>query len=359
MEILPSVKIARPVATAAPEILHQNKPAPVISKTTYRMKLTFIMIFCLLMNAVAFSQKINRPLTPARGQYKDLQAQDPRPKTNHELIDQQKFPFDAASAERRLSLTPYYLDNVTLKDFQIPDPPANSSAQTRAELNYLLSLQEQRTGNDIDNSLWMAGIYYNLRTKPEDSSYHQYRQNLFHVGRSVGSWFNPENLPVTADFMAHVWRDASYFIWGFKYQYLRIRPYVLEEALNNLEETGWAAYPSGHAANSYINAYIYQELAPEFTDIFLKDAYDMAHSREIIGVHYPSDSEASRILARQLVNKLFSNEKFLKDFEMVKKEWALKAHETFTKPLVTANPELKKAPSCGDKQTSACAKKCE
>ena len=32
---------------------------------------------------------------------------------------------------------------------------------------------------------------------------------------------------------------------------------------------------------------------------------DMAHSREILGVHYPSDSEASRIFARQFVNKLF------------------------------------------------------
>ena len=78
-----------------------------------------------------------------------------------------------------------------------------------------------------------------------------------------------------------------------------------------------------------MHAYIYQELAPEFTDIFIKDAYDMAHSREIIGVHYPSDSEASRIFARQFVNMLFENKEFLKDFENVKKEWALKAREKF------------------------------
>ena len=158
--------------------------------------------------------------------------------------------------------------------------------------------------------------------------------------------------------MAHVWQDASYFIWGFKYKYLRIRPYVIDSDLKNLEETNWAAYPSGHAANSYINAYLYQELAPEFTEVFIKDAYDMAHSREIIGVHYPSDSESSRILARQFVNKLFQNEKFLKDFEAVKKEWATKAKESFAKPdLINIDP--KKAASCGDKTTSACAKKCE
>ena len=127
--------------------------------------------------------------------------------------------------------------------------------------------------------------------------------------------------------MAKAWQDASYFTWHLKYKYARVRPYVLDRNLKNLEETDWAAYPSGHAANSYINAYVYSELAPEFSDFFIKDAYDMAHSREVIGVHYPSDSEASRIFARQFVNKLFQNEQFQKDFENVKKEWQLKARE--------------------------------
>jgi len=101
--------------------------------------------------------------------------------------------------------------------------------------------------------------------------------------------------------------------------------------LKNLEETNWAAYPSGHAANSYINAYIYQELAPEFSDVFIKDALDMAHSREIIGVHYPSDSEISRIFARKFVNELFKSEKFRQAFEEVKKEWVIKATEPISK----------------------------
>lgn len=322
-------------------------------------KLAFLPL--LLASSLLYAQKAKPTFefTPARGQYKDLAVYNTNPKSTGEEIDKQKFPFDPASAEKRLSLKPYYLENTTLIDFKIPDPPANSSEQTRAELNYLLNLQKQRTKFDVESSLYMAGIFYNVRTKPEDSTYSLYRQNLFHIGRSVGSWFNPQDLPLTADLMANVWRDASYFIWGFKYKYLRVRPYVLEPALENLEETNWPAYPSGHAANAYINAYIYQELAPEFADVFLKDAYDMAHSREIIGVHYPTDSEASRILARQFVNKLFQNEKFLKDFDQVKSEWAAKAKEGFVKPTLTSNPEIKNAASCGDKQSSACAKKCE
>jgi acid phosphatase (class A) len=298
------------------------------------------------------SKQYIKPLSPARGHYKNLAVFSPSPKSSQEEIDKQKFPFNPASAERARSLTPYYLQNLTLEDFQIPEPPANSSEQTRAELNYLLRLQQQRTQADVESSLHMAGVFYNIRIKPDDSLYNDYRKNLFHIGRSIGTWFNPQDLPLTADLIANVWRDASYFIWGHKYKYLRIRPYAIEPALKNLENTNWAAYPSGHAANSYINAYIYQEIAPEFGDVFLKDAYDMAHSREIIAVHYPSDSEASRILARQFVNRLFQNEKFLKDFENVKKEWQEKAKENFNLPDLTQPVKIKPA-------SSSCAKTCQ
>lgn len=276
--------------------------------------------------------KIQRSLTPARGHYKQLSAFSPKPKSANEEIDKQKFITDKATIERRMSLTPVYLRDVKVDNFKIPDVPANSSEQTRAEINYLLALQKSRTAEEIRASLYMANIYYNLRVKPGDSTYTMFRQNLFHIGSSIGSWFNPDNLPLTADLIANVWRDASYFIWSLKFKYARIRPVFIDSEIKNLEETDWAAYPSGHASNSYVNAYIYQELAPEFTDIFVKDAYDMAHSREIIGVHYPSDSEAGRIFARQFVNMLFQDEKFLKDFEAVKKEWAAKARETFVRP---------------------------
>ena len=289
-----------------------------------------------------------RELTSARGHYKQLQSYSTKSSAPDLEIDKQKFPYDAAVAERRLSLKPYYLSEKTA--FKIADPPANSSEQTRAEINYLMALQNNRTDEQVHEALHMAKIYYNLRVTSKDSTYSQYRQNLFQIGRSAGSWFTPETLPVTADFMAHVWQDASFFIWTYKYKFLRIRPYVIEPELDNLEETDWAAYPSGHATNSYVNAYVYSELAPEFADVFLKDAYDMAHSREIIGVHYPSDSESSRMLARQLVNELFKNEKFKKDFDLVKKEWKEKAKETFVKPAL-----LKK----DDKKGSSCAKVCE
>lgn len=302
------------------------------------MKRIFGTLILLTLFTTSHSQKIQRALTPARGHYKQLSTFSLKPKSANEEIDKQRFITDKETIERRISLSPVYLKNVKVDDFKIPDVPANSSEQTRAEINYLLALQNSRTDEEVRASLYMADIYYNLRVMPGDSTYTKYRRNLFHIGSSIGSWFNPDDLPVTANLIASVWRDASYFMWSLKFKYARIRPVFIDSDVKNLQETDWAAYPSGHASNSYINAYIYQELAPEFTDVFIKDAYDMAHSREILGVHYPSDSESARIFARQFVNMLFQNPEFLKDFELVKKEWSEKAKETFVKPkLISTN----------------------
>ena len=290
------------------------------------MKL-FLTILTLI-GTLSLTAQTLQPFSPARGHYKQFQGLSPNPKAGAAALDDQRFPIDKVVAEKRLSLKPYYLsDNI---DFELPEPPANSSDQTRAELNYLLALQHSRTQLDITNALYMAKVYYNPRVLPTDSTYTRFRKNLFYIGRSIGTWFNPETLPVTADFMAHVWQDASFYIWTYKYKFLRIRPYKIEPALKNLEETNWAAYPSGHAANSYLIAYIYSVLAPEFTDVFMKDAYDMAHSREIIGVHYPSDSETSRLLAHKFVSALFQNEKFKQELLTAQREWKEKGFETFS-----------------------------
>lgn len=284
----------------------------------------FIVSLFVFSSCYLFAQKNNTSkiaFTPVKGHYKSLQKFDKQASTIRQEWDKLSFPFDSAGSQRRLSLKPIYLTNIEASRFQMPEMPANSSAQTRAELDYLLQLQQQRTTEDERASLFFADIWYNLRTKPEDADYAKRQKVLFHIGRSLGTWFNADSLPKTAKLIANVWQDASYFIWYFKYKYARIRPYKLESKLKNLQETDWAAYPSGHAANSYVNAFIFKELAPEFAEFFIKDAYDMAHSREIIGVHYPSDSEASRVMAHQLVNFLFQNKQFVSDFEEAKKEF--------------------------------------
>jgi acid phosphatase (class A) len=317
------------------------------------MKKIIITHLLMLAGLFVLAQKTKEP-PHAWGQYKKILALDASPVRGMEAFDSLRFELAAGETKvehierapggpnagiKRVipeskcdpaacqpgelvgngrKRTPFYL--TTTEKFVILDPPANSSKQTRAELDYLLQLQSQRTEEDKRASAYYAGVYYRTAIEPIDKDYGRFRRNLFHIGRSIGTWFHPDSLPLTSTLIANVWKDAEYYIWKYKNYFLRIRPYKLEPKLENLEETNWAAYPSGHATNSYVNAYLYAELLPEFSSFFIKDAYDMAHSREIIGVHYPSDSESGRLLAYQLVKRLLTIESFKKDFAAAKAE---------------------------------------
>jgi acid phosphatase (class A) len=263
----------------------------------------FVFLWLLFCVGIAFGQDTAN--TAIRGRYKILAALSPTRASDHEAVDKLKFPFDTSFANRVLGEKPYYLQHISVADFKIPDPPANSSLQTRGELDYLLSLQKNRTPEDVRSSLYMSSVF----------------QTSSDIGRLIGYWTEPEKLPLTDSLFSNIAQDANYFLWSLKFKYERVRPFMLEPKIHDLEESFAASYPGGHVTYAYIYAYIYQELAPEFSDFFITNAYAMAHAREMIGVHYPSDNEAARIFARQFVNMLFRNEKFREDFQQVKMEW--------------------------------------
>jgi acid phosphatase (class A) len=274
-----------------------------------------VLALFILVPFLSYGQKngTDRELTPVRGNYKTFLTLSPQPKSANLEIDKLKFPFDQAWADKVLSVKPVYLKNISVDDFKLPGPPANSSDQTRAELNYLLILQHNRNAEDISSSLYMS----NNQETPSD------------IGRLIGYWTEPQKLPLTDSLMENVEKDGDFFLWSLKFKYARVRPYILEPKIHDLEESRASSYPSGHVTYAYIRAFIYQELAPEFTDFFIAKAYNMSQARQIIGVHYPSDCEGSRIFARQFVNKLLENEKFRYDLDNVKKEWASKMKTSF------------------------------
>jgi len=294
-------------------------------------------IFILFLSSVLIIRTYSQPVFPtAWGHYQGLSQKDKSSQSEKKEWDKREF--DLSPMETRVRYIertfatpeskpvsypvvignggqrkPYYLASNT--PFSIQDPPANSSEQTQVELKYLLQLQAQRSDEDIRASMFYAKVFYRTSTKPGDQDYNRMQRNLFHIGRSIAPWFCADSLPLTAQLTRNVWQDASYVIWKYKNYFVRIRPYKLEPQLKNLEETNWAAYPSGHASNSYTNAYLFSELLPEFASFFIKDAYDMAHSREIIGVHYPSDSESGRLLGYELIQTLKSNPAFQADLD--------------------------------------------
>ena len=253
--------------------------------------------------------------------YGRLAVLSAEPQAAQRGLDRRQFSLSAMSAGylKVLDVQPTYLD-VPPTTFHLPEFPANSSAQTRAELDHLLELQARRTPEEIAQSKQLAGVYYRLSVKPGDDDWPRMRRNLFHMGRQLGPWFSPDSLPVTADFMARVWSDASYYLWAAKFRFNRVRPYTIEPRLENLETPNFPAYPSGHSSNSWVAAYVYELLLPEHRDLFLRNAADMAYSRELLGVHFASDSESGRVFARQFVDRIRQEPAFRKDLEAARQE---------------------------------------
>ena len=256
--------------------------------------------------------------------YASLARLDAGPRVGSGALDRRLFDLAAMSPGyfKILGRAPAYLD-VPAAAFSLPEFPANSSAQTRAELDYLLELQvRSRTSESVARSQALAGVFYRVSTQPGDEDYARMRRNLFFVGSELGEWFGPETLPKTADLMARVQSDATYYIWAQKYRFDRARPYELEPRIERLETPNFPAYPSAHSANSWVAAYVFSELLPGKRDLFTQGAAEMAFSREILGVHFPSDSESGRTLARQIVDRMKEVPEFRKDLEAARDEIA-------------------------------------
>lgn len=241
----------------------------------------------------------------------------------------------------------------------IQNPPANSSDQTRKELEFLLQLQEKRSEDDIKRYKTLAGIYHSPNNfNPLDADYDQNFSSLFHIGKSLGDWYTYKNLPLTAKMMANVYRDAMYYVFKMKVDINRPRPYHLEPKLNALEKPLHQSYPSGHSSGSYANAYVMMEIAPELSNEFLKAAEEMAISREYLGCHYPSDSEMGRLWARKFVNELFKKDKFRTDFEIAKKEILEYRKKLADKKQTKANNDAECSSGSSHTCTSSCSNSC-
>src|SRR5688500_15116049 len=91
----------------------------------------------MLVTLGAFAQTLNeKPLTPARGYYEALSRLNPAPGKTNADWDKEKFPVNQTQAEKILRIKTYYLENASADAFKLRDQPANSSEQTKAELQY-------------------------------------------------------------------------------------------------------------------------------------------------------------------------------------------------------------------------------
>jgi hypothetical protein len=99
----------------------------------------------------------------------------------------------------------------------------------------------------------------------------------------------------------------------FKDRFHRVRPATLAPDLAPpIPTPRLPAYPGGHATQIYLMALTLVHLYPDSEHEIRQCADQVAHNREVAGVNYPSDTEAGRKLAQDMLNILTSECKLFK-----------------------------------------------
>ncbi len=286
-----------------------------------------LLLFVFLMVSYSHAQQLH-PLEPAKNHYAQLLQLDSQPNAEQNESDTVSFTPDQYNsvALSYILMKPAYLAPQQIETLkESVDFPANSSVQTKAELNFLLDWQKKRTPAQIHRSanvLAPIGYWPHLAVQKDHPRYAKNIQNLMFEGREVlGEKCTSSNYPATFKLLQGVTKDMRIMEFTVKYHLLRARPYTLEPQLQPLAIMGSPSFASGHTLWAYIQAFTWSELVPERRKQFLDLAYEIGESREIMGIHYPSDEEAARILAHGMLSAMWGNPIFQKDLKAAKAEW--------------------------------------
>ncbi|MCU1322757.1 MAG: hypothetical protein JWM43_2406 [Acidobacteriaceae bacterium] len=202
-------------------------------------------------------------------------------------------------------LIPNYLDP-TLLDLSVilPPPPPQDSATTRAELAEIHKIEQTRTSAQV-----------------AAAQFDDHHEDIFLYSTVVGAAFAPETLPATAALSARVRNDVGLIDPPLKALFARPRPYNFDKSLHPVCDTNTAgAYPSGHALNGYLYAFVLIQLVPEKRSEILTRADEYAHNRIVCEAHYASDLEASRRVAYATIGAMLSNPSFQHDLGVARAE---------------------------------------
>ena len=133
---------------------------------------------------------------------------------------------------------------------------------------------------------------------------------------ALGPQYDLAKLPATAKVLSIVENEQSVVANMGKRYFLRNRPWAIDPSLVACDYKPNAApltsYPSGHATLSYTTGYILAQLLPAKAAAIQARAQEYAYSRVVCGAHYPSDIEASHVLAVETAMLMLQNESFAK-----------------------------------------------
>lgn len=196
---------------------------------------------------------------------------------------------------------------VTSKDIDLtmilPPPPANDSAQTKAELGEVLTLQVTRTPEMVASAVADA------------------EENVWRFANVMGPRFNKETLPKFSAFFDRVVATEGAVVDPAKDVWKRPRPHQLSDLVKpavKLSSSG--SWPSGHATVGTMMGIILSDMVPEKRAAIMARAAEYAHNREVGGIHYASDIEMGKISGNVIAAVLLNRDDFKAEYEVAKAE---------------------------------------
>ena len=131
-------------------------------------------------------------------------------------------------------------------------------------------------------------------------------------GQAIEQKLSPETTPAICALIDLVLDKASETADRLKPLRFRKRPFVqLNEpsfvAGDEEKERGKSSFPSGHTNLGWTTALMMVEVAPDHQDEILRRGYQYGYNRLIVGYHWATDIEATRMLSSALVARLHAD----------------------------------------------------
>lgn len=185
----------------------------------------------------------------------------------------------------------------------LPAPPADDSAQTKAELKELLEIQATRT------------------PEQEKAAVADAEENVWRFADVMGPDFTAAKLPKTAALFDRVIATEDVVDDHAKKAFNRPRPYMLDEQIHPLlKKSKSGSWPSGHSTVGYLMAIVLGDLVPEKRNALFARASVYAENRLVAGFHYRSDTVMSRTGAALIAQKMAEQPDFQAEFDAAKTE---------------------------------------
>jgi hypothetical protein len=191
----------------------------------------------------------------------------------------------------------------------VPPPPADGSADTKAEFSELRAIYARSTPAELTAAA--------LDAKDENF-------DLFNG--TVG--FDLKTLPETSKLLTMVVAEEGTDVKAAKKYFHRIRPYSADPTIKTCTpaKPGKAAnsYPSGHASLAFSTGVVLAALLPAKSQAILARASEYAEHRLVCGVHFRSDIVAGQQYGTIIALKLMDNPVF--QAQLAKSRAELAAH---------------------------------